>query len=113
MASATLMKPEIFAPMTNEGSLLPGGLYSEPTSKHAVYAFPMIDLSLASTSSLVHVSRALFCAISRPETATPPQLIRWIDFSFSQNYDREEEVEEGRREKMKIHTWMLCRVHTT
>ena len=34
----------------------------------------MMPLSLSSTSSLLQAMRALFCAISKPDTATPPAL---------------------------------------
>ena len=34
----------------------------------------MMPLSFSSTSSLLQAMRALFCAISSPETATPPAL---------------------------------------
>ena len=44
------------------------------TSLEALKMDFMMLLSLSSTSSLLQDRRALFCAISSPDTATPPAL---------------------------------------
>ena len=79
MASATFLKPATFAPTTKLGRMLPASpsfkLNRAPVSSVVVNTLCMIPLSLLSTSSKVQVRRAEFCAISRPETATPPQLL--------------------------------------
>ena len=47
---------------------------TERTDLAAVKMAFMMPLSFSSTSSLLQAMRALFCAISSPETATPPAL---------------------------------------
>ena len=81
IASATLLKPAILLPATKLGnSPSLGSTYffavSSPFVKHA----SMIPLSLPSTSSAVQDMRWEFCAISSPETATPPALAALPNF---------------------------------
>ena len=75
IAAAVLLKPAMFAPATSDGnSPSAPGTYSLAVSRQfSKHAF-MMPLSFSSTSSLLHFRRWLFCAISRPETATPPAL---------------------------------------
>ena len=75
IASATLLKPAILLPATRLGNSPSfGSTYffavSSPFAKQA----SMMPLSLPSTSSAVQEMRWEFCAISSPETATPPAL---------------------------------------
>jgi len=49
-------------------------VYSVAVRMPMLNALSMIPASFLSTSSEVQARRWLFCAISKPETATPPQL---------------------------------------
>ena len=67
--------PAILLPATSDGSSPSFGVtyvlaVCKPFSKQSF----MIIFKRPSTSSLVHLILALFCAISKPDTATPPQL---------------------------------------
>src|SRR5271170_29221 len=73
MAAATLLNPAILLPATKLGNSPSfGSTYffavSSPFLKHSA----MIPFNFSSTSSLVHLILCEFCAISSPETATPP-----------------------------------------
>ena len=75
MAAATLVKPAILLPATRLGySPSFGSTYFLAVSSPLLKQFSMICLSLLSTSSIVHDIRCEFCAISSPDTATPPAL---------------------------------------
>src|SRR5271170_1867545 len=75
IAPATFTKPAMLEPATKLGnSSSAGATYSLAVFRPLLKQSSMIPFSLLSTSSDVHLMRAEFCAISRPDTATPPAL---------------------------------------
>ena len=73
MAAATLLNPAMLLPATKLGNSPSAGVtYSLAVSSPFLKQDSMMPLSLLSTSSEVHEMRWEFCAISRPDTATPP-----------------------------------------
>ena len=94
IASATLLNPAILLPATKLGNSPSFGLtYSFAVSRPFLKQASMMPFSLASTSSEVHDMRCEFCAISSPETATPPALAalpedRISDWQKQERYER-------------------------